>query len=134
MTAAANCLAAEERKRSSKGAYGLEMSGWKAVSLEQEKILRGSRGFGLGHQARFADPCFTRQQGDLPSATLRLIDQLLERGEVVDAVNKYWADNWLMKGRCHDVLWVSLYQPNYGFCYSSYRKIIAHIIASAKDR
>ena len=74
-----------------------------AVALEQEKILRGSRGFGLGHQARFADACFTGQQGNLPLTIVRLIDQRVERGEFIDTVNEDRADNWFMKRCLHDI-------------------------------
>jgi hypothetical protein len=61
--------------------------------------LCGSIGFCLGHQARFANACFTGQQGDLPLTTERLIDQCMKGREVTDAVNEYRADNWFMK-RC----------------------------------
>jgi len=67
--------------------------GWKAIALHKLKVVSGSIGLDLSHQAGFANPGFARQQDDLPSATLRLIDQRLEGGEVVDAVNEDRADH-----------------------------------------
>ena len=60
----------------------------KAVSLEQEKILCGGVGFGLGHEARFANPGFPAEQDHLPSSTFCLINQGIKRGEFTDAINQ----------------------------------------------
>src|SRR5216117_4058440 len=73
------------------GSIGTGDISLEAVSLEQKKILCGSIGFCLGHQARFANARFTAQQGDLASSTFCLVDQRVESCQVIDAVYKYRA-------------------------------------------
>jgi hypothetical protein len=77
--------------------------GRKAATLRHLEAVSERLGLDLSHQAGFADPGFAGKQGDLPSAMLRLIDQLLERGEVTDAVDEDGADHRLLRGYRHAV-------------------------------
>ena len=86
---------------------GDSMIGGKATALHQQKVLSGRIRLHLCRQPRFAHACFTRQQDDLPSSTLRLLDQCLKCGEVTDAVNEDRADHWLLvecRHRVHHLL------------------------------
>ena len=47
--------------------------------------------------------CFTVKQDDLPSSTVRWIDQRIEGCEFINPVNQYRADYQLMKRCPHDV-------------------------------
>ena len=54
----------------------------KATALHQQEVVRAGIGFDLSHQARFADARFPRQQGDVPLAAFRPIDEQVEQCEV----------------------------------------------------
>src|SRR5258708_2055124 len=65
-----------------KGSIGKRTIGLKAVPLQQQKALAGGVGFHLRDQARFANARFPAEQGNLPPAAFRLLNEQVEGGEL----------------------------------------------------
>jgi hypothetical protein len=57
----------------------------RATALQQPKVVRGSLGFDLSHQPRFANASLSAEQCHLPSAAFHLINELVEGGQIACA-------------------------------------------------
>src|SRR5579871_1397517 len=80
------------------------MIGGKAIALHQQKVARGSLGFDLSHQARFADACFPANECHLPLSAFRSINEHTEVGKLLHATDHDWADDWGRKPCLHRLL------------------------------
>src|SRR5437867_5059590 len=60
---------------------GKEAVGAEAIALQKQEVKAGSRGFGFGYQAGFADPCFSAKQDDLALSPFGLLYQHAQSGE-----------------------------------------------------
>ena len=52
-----------------------EAVGAEAIALQEQEVKASSKGFCFGHQAGFADPCFSAQQGDVALPALCLVNE-----------------------------------------------------------
>jgi hypothetical protein len=59
------------------------MIGRKATALQKAKVVRGSIGFDLSHQARFADTRFPGNQGNTSLSLSCSINKQMKGGEIV---------------------------------------------------
>jgi len=76
-----------------KGGVGKRTICLKAVPLEQQKTLTGGGGFHLSDQARFANASLPADQGHVPAAAFRLLNQQVESGEFGSAPDQHRANN-----------------------------------------
>ena len=75
------------------GSIGAGVIGREAITLEKLEALSAGFGFELSHKARFADPRFPTEQGDLSFAILRLFHTPVEGGEFRSAPDQDRANN-----------------------------------------
>ena len=60
-------------------------------------------GLRLRDQARFANPCLTANQGNLPLTSLRLVNEHMKGCQVGCAANQDRANDWGTEERLHSV-------------------------------